>query len=360
MPPPGTDNETKSSVRDTLLLLETQGLDRLSRDEFSHNLDVASVVVFCAKNKLRLPNALARSLLASSEFHPEILEAAIEDDRSLSAPCLYLLDEHPRLLQRLAAASMTTHTRKGLSRLHPTYLDYSQTPPQLSADDLSYFKELNCHEVLVWCRAFDTLPVKIVTLLCGRTPQIFDAALAFLNEEHLLLEEELYAKKLAERLAADQHLWQGARAYQAAAFVQACSFSRYPVALYAKVAKYALGKHLAHLWDEPTRDPLDLTELWNSLSFDTQADVVESLAPALLDNDLTPAQRDVCDRFLRESPQSGRSVLQALNAPYNSPLKDAARQRLAAMTLSQQAVLKLLLSNSEAPFDRLVASLKTL
>lgn len=360
MPLSGSDNETKSSVRDTLLLLETQGLDKLSRDEFSHNLDVASVVVFCAKNKLRLPNALARSLLTSSEFHPENLEAAVEDDKSLSAPCLNLLDEHPRLLQRLAAASMTKHTRKGLSRLHPTYLDYSQAPPQLSTDDLSYFKELNCYEVLIWCRAFDTIPVKIITLLCKRTPQIFDAVVAFLNEEHLPNKKESFAKKLAERLADDHRLWQSARTYQAAAFVQACSFRSYPVALYAPVAKYALGKHLAYLWDELTRDPLDLTELWNSLSFDTQADVVESLAPALLDNDLTPAQRDVCDRFLRESPQSGRSVLHALNAPYNSPLKDAARQRLAAMTLSQQAVLKLLLSNSEAPFDRLVASLKTL
>jgi len=360
LPLPGTDNEARSSVRDTLLLLETRGLDELSRDDFSHNLDVASVIVFCAKNKLRLPNTLARSLLASSEFHPEILEAAIEDDRSLSAPCLSLLDEHPHLLQRLAAVSMTTHTRQGLSRLHPTYLDYSQTPPQLSADDLSYFKELNCHEVLIWCRAFDTLPVKIITLLCERTPQIFDVVVAFLNEEHPLLEEELYAKKLAERLAEDQHLWQSARAYQAAAFVQACSFSSYPVSLYAKVAKYALGKHLAYLWDGPGRDPRTLDEIWYSLSSDTQADVVESLSPVLLDNDPTPAQKDVCDRFLRESPQSGRSALQALNAPYNSPLKDAARRRLSTMTLSQRAVLKLLLPDTEAPFDHIVASLKTL
>jgi hypothetical protein len=356
----GTDNEARSSVQDTLLLLETRGLDELSRDDFSHNLDVASVIVFCAKNKLRLPNTLARSLLSSSEFYPENLEAAIKNDRSLSAPCLYLLDEHPRLLQRLAAASITTHTRKGLSRLHPTYLDYSQTPPQLSADDLSYFKELRCHEVLIWCRAFDTLPVKIITLLCERTPQIFDVVVAFLNEEHPLLEEELYAKKLAERLADDQHLWQSARTYQAAAFVQACSFSSYPVSLYAKVAKFALGEHLAYLWDEPSRDPRTLDEIWYSLSSDTQADVVESLSPVLLDNDPTPAQKDVCNRFLRESPQSGKSALRVLNAPYNSPLKDAARRRLSTMTLSQRAVLKLLLPDTEAPFDHIVESLKTL
>jgi hypothetical protein len=356
----GTDNEARSSVQDTLLLLETRGLDELSRDDFSHNLDVASVIVFCAKNKLRLPNTLARSLLSSSEFYPEDLEAEIESDKSLSAPCLEVLENHPRLLQRFAAVSMTGLIRERLARLHPTYLDYSQTPPQLSADDLSYFKELKRYEVLVWCHALDAIPVEILVSLCRRTPQIFDVVVAFLNEEHPLLEEELYAKKLAERLADDQHLWQSARTYQAAAFVQACSFSSYPVSLYAKVAKFALGKHLAYLWDEPSRDPRTLDEIWYSLADDTQADVVESLSPVLLDNDPTPAQKDVCDRFLRESPQSGKSALRVLNAPYNSPLKDAARRRLSTMTLSQRAVLKLLLPDTEAPFDHIVASLKTL
>ena len=350
----------RSSVRDTLLLLETQGLDALSKDAFSQNLDVASVVVFCAKNKLRLPNALARSLLAGSEFYPENLEAAVQSDNSLSDPCLEVLEEYPRLLQRFAAASMTELTRKGLSRIHPTYLDYSQTPPQLSAGDLSYFKELKRYEVLVWCRALDMVPTDVLIALCKRTPQILDTVLAFLNKEHQSFAEESFAHTLAETLANEQHLWQSARAYQAAAFVQACSFSSYPVALYAPVAKHTLGKHLAYLWDEPSRDPLDLTELWYGLSYDAQANLVESLAPVMLDNDPTPAQKDACERFLRESPQSGPSALRSLNAPYNSPLKVKVRQRLSAMTLAQRAVLKLLLPDSEAPFDHMAASLKTL
>lgn len=364
---PKAEAKEKLPVQETLLLLETQGLEGLCRDDFSQDVDVATVVMFCAKNKSPLPNSLARSLLASSEFHPENLDAAIEIEPSLYASCLEVLRPYPRLLQRFAATAMTELVREGLSRIHPTYLDYSQTPPRLSTDDLSYFYSRRRYEVMVWCRAFDTIPIAILITLCRRTPQIFDAVVAFLYEDQPSIADESYTEMLAGVIANDQDLWQSARTYQAALFVQACSASGYPVALYAQVAKYALGKHLSYLWDDPNRDPLDLTELWYGLSHDTQADLVESLAPARLDNDPTPAQKDACERFLRESPQSGPSALRSLNAPYNSPLKAAVRRRLYDMTPPQQAVLELLLrglvapyGQTSAPFDHIVASLRSL
>lgn len=323
--------------------------------------------MFCAESKRTLPNSLSRSLLASSEFHPENLDAAIAIEPSLYSSCLEVLGPHPRLMQRFAATAMTKLTREGVSRIHPTYLDYSQTPPRLNTDDLSYFYGRRRYEVLVWCRAFDTVPTDILISLCRRTPQILDTVVAFVNEEKSSTKDKSYAEKLADVVANDHELWQSARTYQAAAFVQACSFSSYPVALYAPVAKHALGKHLAYLWDEPSRDPLDLMELWYSLSYDAQADLVEALAPVLLENDLTPAQKDACERFLRESPQSGPSALRSLNVSHNSPLKAAVRHRLYNITPPQQAVLELLLrgfvapyDQTSAPFDHMVASLKTL
>ncbi len=350
----------RAAARDTFELLSALDINEVRLGRFTHDVDVAAAFLFFARWGLKLENAVATTLLASSKFHPENLEEAFEIDPSLRLHCIDFLENHPRLLQRFAAVSMTKLIRERLACTHPTYFDYSQIPARPCAEDLLYFKSLKRYEVLVWCRVFDMIPVNTLISLCRRTPHILDAVVAFLNEDHPSPKEESYAKKLAERLADDQHLWQSARTYQAAAFVQACSFSSYPVALYAPVAKHALGKHLAYLWDEPSRDPRTLDEIWYSLSNDTQADVVESLATVLLDNDPTPAQRDVCDRFLRESPQSGKSALRVLNAPYNSPLKYAARRRLSTMTLSQRAVLKLLLPDTEAPFEHIVASLKTL
>ena len=350
----------RAAARDTFELLSALDINEVYRGNFTHDVDVATVFLFFAQWGMRLENVVAKTLLTSSKFHPENLEEAFEIDPSLRVRCIDFLENHPRLLQRFAAVSMTKLIRERLAHTHPTYFDYSQTPARPSVEDILYFKGLKCYEVLVWCRVFDMIPTKTLVSLCRRTPHILDAVVAFLNDDHPSPEEESFAKSLAETLAKEEQLWQRARVYQAAAFVQACSFSIYPVALYAPVAKHALGKHLAYLWDEPSRNPLDLTELWYSLSNDTQADVVESLAPVLLDNDLTPSQKDVCDRFLRESTQSGKSALRALNTPFSAPLKHAARQRLSAMTLSQRSVLKLLLHDTEAPFDDIVASLKTL